>query len=80
MLLNLINCKEGNNGFNQVQKYFSEFVNMTSAKVDDMKDERVPGSMFWNVEDVANWIEGLGYPCYKVIICLDKCPQMLHFD
>ena len=53
---------------------------MTSAKVDDMKDERVPGSMFWNVEDVANWIEGLGYPCYKVILCLDKCPQMLHFD
>ena len=52
---------------------------MTSAKADDMKDERVPGSMFWNVEDVANWIEGLGYPCYKVIIFLDHCLKMLQF-
>lgn len=39
---------------------------MSSAKVEDMKDERVPGCVFWSIEDVANWIEGIGHPYYKV--------------
>ena len=53
---------------------------MTSARVDDMKDERVPASMFWKVEDVANWIEGLGYPHYKVRFCTDRCLKMPYLD
>ena len=37
-----------------------------SGKVDDMADERVPDALYWSVEDVANWVETIGFPQYKV--------------
>ncbi len=37
-----------------------------SAKLEDLRDDRVPGCMYWSCDDVANWIEGIGYPFYKV--------------
>ena len=39
---------------------------MASA-VDDLKDERVPPCLYWTVEQVADWIEELGFPYYRVI-------------
>ena len=37
-----------------------------SSKIEDMKDERVPACLYWTVDDVANWIESIGFPDYKV--------------
>lgn len=31
-----------------------------------MKDERVPPCLHWSVDQVAEWIEEIGYPYYKV--------------
>lgn len=33
---------------------------------EDMKDERVPPCLHWSVDQVAEWIEEIGYPYYKV--------------
>ena len=38
---------------------------MQSA-VEDLKDERVPQCLYWNVEQVADWIVELGFPYYRV--------------
>ena len=38
---------------------------MASA-VEDLKDERVPPSLYWSVNQVADWIEELGFPYYRV--------------
>lgn len=38
---------------------------MKSA-VEDLKDERVPPCLYWNVEQVADWIEDIGFPDYRV--------------
>ena len=42
---------------------------MASAQatiVEDLKDERVPSALYWTTEHVAEWIEELGFPQYKV--------------
>ncbi|XP_076463023.1 sterile alpha motif domain-containing protein 15-like [Babylonia areolata] len=33
--------------------------------VEDLKDSRVPSPMYWSVDQVAEWIEELGFPHYK---------------
>ena len=38
---------------------------MASA-VEDLKDERVPPSLYWSVNQTADWIEELGFPYYRV--------------
>ena len=40
---------------------------MPSA-VEDLKDEQVPACLYWSVDQVADWIEELGFPNYKVCI------------
>ena len=45
---------------------------MKSA-VEDLKDERVPQCLYWNVDQVANWIEDLGFPYYKVTYFMSEC-------
>ncbi|XP_045159892.1 sterile alpha motif domain-containing protein 15-like [Mercenaria mercenaria] len=40
---------------------------MKSA-VEDLKDERVPQCLYWNVDQVADWIEDLGFPYYRSCI------------
>jgi hypothetical protein len=42
---------------------------MPSA-VEDLKDEQVPACLYWSVDQVADWIEELGFPNYKVCIKL----------
>ncbi len=37
-----------------------------SAKVQDLKDGRVPTCLYWSYDDVANWVGDLGFPQYKV--------------
>lgn len=37
---------------------------MPSA-VEDLKDEQVPACLYWSVDQVADWIEELGFPNYK---------------
>ena len=37
-----------------------------SAKIEDLKDERVPNCLYWSEEQVAEWIEEIGFPDYKV--------------
>ncbi|KAK7101339.1 sterile alpha motif domain-containing protein 15-like [Littorina saxatilis] len=36
-----------------------------STIVEDLKDERIPNAMYWTVDQVAEWIEELGFPHYK---------------
>ncbi|KAK7495023.1 hypothetical protein BaRGS_00013663 [Batillaria attramentaria] len=33
--------------------------------VEDLKDERIPSAMYWTVEQVADWIDELGFPHYR---------------
>ncbi|KAK3599910.1 hypothetical protein CHS0354_022495 [Potamilus streckersoni] len=40
---------------------------MASA-VADLKDERVPPCLYWSVQQVADWIEELGFPFYRSCI------------
>ena len=42
-----------------------QMATMQSA-VEDLKDERVPQCLYWNVDQVADWIEDLGFPYYRV--------------
>lgn len=44
---------------------------MKSA-VEDLKDERVPPVLYWSVEQVADWIEELGFPYYRVSFSLSN--------
>ena len=37
-----------------------------SSVISDLKDERVPLALQWSKEQVAEWIEEIGYPFYKV--------------
>ncbi|XP_064625793.1 sterile alpha motif domain-containing protein 15-like [Lineus longissimus] len=37
----------------------------SSAKIKDIRDERVPECLHWSCEDVANWVEELGFPYYR---------------
>ena len=37
-----------------------------TAKVSDLKDARVPPALYWTEDDVAKWVEELGFPQYKV--------------
>jgi len=37
-----------------------------SSAVDDLKDGRVPSCLYWTTEQVADWIEELGFPYYRV--------------
>ena len=39
---------------------------MTTSQKEDQKDPRVPACLYWTIEMVANWIEWLGFPQYKV--------------
>ena len=50
-------------------------LNKMSSINEDLKDERVPGCLQWSCDDVADWIEGLGYPYYKVRHGLIKLTQ-----
>ena len=34
--------------------------------VTDLKDERVPPCLYWSIEQVADWVEQLGFPHYRV--------------
>ncbi|XP_074643253.1 sterile alpha motif domain-containing protein 15-like [Tubulanus polymorphus] len=36
-----------------------------SSTIDDLKDDRVPSCLYWSENDVADWIEQLGFPCYR---------------
>lgn len=36
--------------------------------IEDLKDERVPPALYWTTEQVAEWIEELGFPHYKVAL------------
>lgn len=36
-----------------------------STIIDDLKDERVPQALQWSTEQVADWVEQIGYPFYK---------------
>ncbi|KAK2141610.1 hypothetical protein LSH36_1069g00047 [Paralvinella palmiformis] len=36
-----------------------------SSQIEEMKDQRVPQCLFWSIDDVANWIEAIGFPHYK---------------
>jgi hypothetical protein len=40
----------------------------SSAKIKDIRDERVPECLHWNSKDVANWVEELGFPYYRVSV------------
>lgn len=40
---------------------------MDSA-IEDLKDEAVPRVLYWTVENVADWIEELGFPDYRSCI------------
>ncbi|ESO92324.1 hypothetical protein LOTGIDRAFT_233104 [Lottia gigantea] len=45
-----------------------------SPKLEDFRDDRVPRALYWTMEQVAEWIEGLGFPEYKSCItsnCID---------
>ena len=37
-----------------------------SSTVEDLKDERVPPCLYWTVDQVADWVENLGFPYYRV--------------
>ena len=37
-----------------------------AATIEDLKDERVPSCLTWSYEEVADWIEELGFPYYRV--------------
>ncbi|KAJ8305596.1 hypothetical protein KUTeg_016141 [Tegillarca granosa] len=39
---------------------------MDSA-IEDLKDEAVPRVLYWTVENVADWIEELGFPDYRIV-------------
>ena len=39
---------------------------MSESMKEDLKDHRVPNCIYWTVEDVCTWIEGIGFPDYKV--------------
>lgn len=32
----------------------------------DLQTSSVPSSLYWNIEEVAQWIEELGFPQYSV--------------
>ena len=36
---------------------------------EDLKDGRIPACLHWSVDDVAAWIEEIGFPYYKVRDC-----------
>ena len=38
---------------------------MAESIKEDLKDGRVPSCIFWTCEEVANWIEELGFPDYR---------------
>lgn len=38
-----------------------------SSAVEDLKNEQVPQCLYWNVDQVVNWIDELGFPYYKVL-------------
>lgn len=38
---------------------------MESA-IEDLKDDSVPPCLYWSVDKVAEWIEKIGFPNYKV--------------
>lgn len=38
----------------------------SSTIIEDLKDERVPPALYWTIDQVAEWIEELGFPYYKV--------------
>lgn len=39
---------------------------MSAAMIEDLKDKRVPPSLYWSVEQVTQWVEELGLGQYKV--------------
>ena len=39
---------------------------MSESMKEDLKDHRVPNCIYWTIEDVCAWIEGIGFPDYKV--------------
>ena len=41
---------------------------MEDRTITDLKDERVPPPMYWTCEQVADWVEELGFPYYRVSI------------
>lgn len=53
---------------------------MASAQatiVEDLKDKRVPSALYWTTEHVADWIEELGFPQYKVFTVTDLCYELV---
>ena len=44
-----------------------QLATMQSA-VEDLKDEKVPACLYWSVDQVADWIEELGFPNYRVLL------------
>lgn len=41
---------------------------MSAAMIEDLKDERVPPSLYWSNEQVCEWVERLGLGQYKVSV------------
>mgnify|MGYP001795893553 len=41
---------------------------MSAAMIEDLKDKRVPPSLYWSIEQVSEWVESLGLGQYKVCV------------
>ena len=50
---------------------------LMASAIDDLKDERVPPSLYWTVDQVADWIEELGFPDYRVNH-LKRASKLIH--
>ena len=52
----------------EINDFLGDVYKMAQMKsaVEDLKDERVPPSLYWTVDQVADWIEELGFPYYRV--------------
>ena len=39
---------------------------VSECTMSDLKDPRVPSCLAWTVQQVADWMEGIGFPDYRV--------------
>ena len=39
---------------------------MSEGTITDLKDPRVPSCLAWTVQQVADWMEEIGFPDYRV--------------
>ena len=40
----------------------------TGSELNDLKDGNVPLALYWSYSQVADWIQDLGFPQYKVCL------------